>query len=194
MAINIPGITNIFGGGQAKPQPVQEQPFDPSELAPKETYFSWQSIGRSTHVAGNPRLTRSFLVIGVIVALFLVILQEYLLILVVASFIFVSQILSKTPPEMQRYELSSHGVSIGDEIYYWHQLQRFFFFNQNGVSSAAIDLKNGFPSRLFLSINEGDQEKIKEILKQKLHFLEAGAPETFLDRAYKSVSSQLKTQ
>ena len=116
-----------------------------------------------------------------------------MLILVVASFIFVSQILSKTPPETQRYELSSHGIGIGDEVYYWQHLLRFFFFEQAGVPSVAVDLKNGFPSRLFLAINEDDREKIKEILKSKLHFLEAGPPETFLDRAYKSVSGQLKT-
>lgn len=190
-------LLNYFVPKRSVQQPFQPQTqtgqpqaeFDPTRLGPKESYFVWSAPGRAIHKGYNEKLMRTFAIIGVFVALFLVILQEYLLILVVVSMIFVGHVLAKTPPEDSKFELSSYGVSIDDQTYYWHELRRFFFFNQDGYKVLAIDLINGFPSRLFLTINEADLSKIQEILGQRLQFLES-VPETLLDKTYKSVSSK----
>jgi hypothetical protein len=138
---------------------------------------------------GNKKMTRSFAIIGVVVALFLVILQEYFLILVVASLIFVSQVLAKTPPENASYEISSYGITIDDRLYYWPELRRFFFFNHEEHSGIAVDMVSGFPTRLFLTLEPAQHNTAKDILIQHLQFLES-EPETLLDRTYKSVTDK----
>src|SRR3989344_6932713 len=120
--------------GLMKQRPQQQSAqseFDPSRLGPKDIYMAWQAAGRPVQQFGSQKMTRSFAVIGVVIALFLVILQEYFLILVVASLIFVSQVLAKTPPETTSYEISSYGITIDGVVYYWHDLRRFFFFNRD---------------------------------------------------------------
>lgn len=168
---------------------TKQAPVDPQRLGPKEVYFTWEAEGRPVQKMSNIKLNRSFAVIGVVIVLFLVVLQEYFLILVVASLIFVSQVLTKTPPEKARYELSSYGVLIDEKIYYWNEMSRYFNFNQEDHLGFAIDLINSIPSRLFLSVTKETQTKVNEILGSRLQFLQS-IPESFLDRTYKSVTSK----
>jgi hypothetical protein len=116
-------------------------------------------------------------------------MQEYFLILVIVSMVFVTQVLSKTPPESVHYEISSYGIMFDENIYYWHRLRRFFFFNSEGNPSIAIDLYDSIPPRIFLTIHEKDSEQIKQILEQRIQFL-TSVPETFLDRTYKQVTGK----
>lgn len=170
-----------------KPEPPKE--FDPQKLGPKESYLMWTAPGRTMHKGYSEKLLRTFAIIGVFVALFLVIIQEYFLILVVVSMVFVGQVLAKTPPEDAHYEISSYGVTIDDETHYWHELRRFFFFDQDGVATLAVDLVSGFPARLFLTLAGIDKQKVKDIMMPRIHFLES-APESLMDRTYKSVTSK----
>jgi len=174
-----------------KPASVAETPvIDTTKLGPKQIYLTWEATGRPMHRFGNPKTLKTFAIIGVVIALFFVILQEYFLILVIVSLIFVSQVLSKTPPETAKFELSSYGLIADERLYYWQELRRFFFYEQDGFSGVAVDLVSGIPSRLFLSIHEADREKIKTIMSEHVQFLEA-APQTSLDRTYKSITEKV---
>ncbi len=177
------GLQNVVN-----PSPLPD--FDPQKLGPKDSYLSWTAPGRTMYKGYSEKLLRTFAIIGVFVALFLVIIQEYFLILVVVSMVFVGQVLAKTPPEDSRFEISSYGITIDDHTYYWHELRRFFFIDQDGMSTLAVDLVNGFPARLFLTLSGIDKNKVKDILMPKLHFLEI-APESIMDRTYKSITSKL---
>jgi hypothetical protein len=163
--------------------------FDPNRLGPKEVYYTWEALSRPSQKFFNPKLMRTFAIIGVVVALFLIILQEYFLILLVVSMLFVAQTLAKTPPSMVKYELTSYGIEIEGDIYYWHNMRRFFVYEDDGQRHVAVDLLSGFPTRLFLTINPQDEAKVKEVLASKLQFL-AAQPETLLDKTYKSVASK----
>jgi hypothetical protein len=185
-------VKGLLKQPQSKSQSNQPE-FDPSRLGPKQVYMAWQAAGRPAQQFGSKKMTRSFGIIGVVVALFLVILQEYFLILVVASLVFVSQVLAKTPPENTSYELSSYGITIDGQVYYWHELRRFFFFNHaDGHSGIMVDLVAGFPTRLFLMLDSAQHPAAKEILSQHLQYLES-EPETILDRTYKSVTDKFNS-
>jgi hypothetical protein len=185
-------VPKISFGRPAQPTQPQQPEFDPERLGPKEVYLTWEALSRPAQKFFNPKLVRTFAIIGVVVALFLVILQEYFLIILVASMLFVSQTLAKTPPELIKYEVNSYGIDIEGDIYYWHQMRRFFFYEEEGQRNLAVDLLTGFPGRLFITIRPQDEARIKEIIGQRLQFMEK-PPETLLDKTYKSVAGRLNT-
>jgi hypothetical protein len=156
------------------------------QRVPKEVYLAWEAV--STHeVKGiNKRFIRAFTIIGIFVGLLLLIMQEFFVILIIGSLIFFVQAMMKLTPESTKYELSSHGLKIGDTLYYWDHLRRFFFVLREGVEVVAIDTTLGFPGRLFISYDPSNKEKIKEVLLKYLHFLEV-EPKTFFDNAYDKV-------
>ena len=138
------------------------------------------------HKGVSKKFIRAFTIIGIFVGLLLLVMQEFFVILIIGSLIFVTQAMMKLPPEKIKYEISSHGIAIGDSLYYWNKLVRFFFVVREGVEVIAIDTTLGFPGRIFLSFNIADKEKIKQILIKYLHFLEV-EPKTFFDNAYDRV-------
>ena len=75
---------------------------------------------------------------------------------------------------------------IDDNIYDWDDLRRFFFVKRNNSEMIAIDTVLSFPARIFISFEQADREKIKEILEKYLYYLES-EPKTFLDNTYDSV-------
>lgn len=178
---------NISQNPATSPNPQTVPGYVPP--APKEVYFSWAAEGRSISQSGNQKLTRSIMVIGGVIALFLVILQEYFLILVIASAIFVSSVLSKTPPEQAHYEISSYGVTVDGVLYTWTQLKKFFFTFQGGVNILAIDTVALLPSRLFLTLGAQDQAKVKALLEQHIPFV-GEPPKDVLDKTLESVKSR----
>jgi hypothetical protein len=189
--MKLPSISEILGLPQIVPTRTNPAPvdFDPTKLGPKEVAFKWAATSRPPTQGMNKRLTRTFLIIGAVIALLLVIMQEFFLILIVASILFLTYVLSKTVPESLNYEISNHGVQIGERTYYWHQLRQFFFFQKNGLEVLAIDTYLGLPARLFLTINQSDKQALQDYLISRITFL-AEEPKTPFDKAYESLLSK----
>jgi hypothetical protein len=182
-------ITDFIGFTNSQvdaPQtPTQPIP-DPENLGPKEVYLTWQALARPVRKAFNKKFMRNAIVIGVVVSLLLVIMGEYFLILVVASMIFISHVLSSTPPETVSYEVSSHGVMIADRTFHWNTLKQFFFMNNGGSEMLGVDTREALPGRLFLTINPADKEKLKEIFSRYLTYLNE-EPMSAVNKAYSSI-------
>jgi len=185
--MKLPSITEFLDikGRQDSLEPSKVQEFDYQKI-PKEVYLTWESTHTHEVKGISKRFIRAFTIIGIFVGLLLVIMQEFFVILIVGSLIFVVQAMMKLTPEVAKYELSSHGLKIGDTVYYWDHLRRFFFVLREGVEVLAIDTTLGFPGRLFVSFDPSNKEKIKEILIKYLHFLEV-EPKSFFDNAYDRV-------
>ncbi|RJR26836.1 hypothetical protein C4561_03605 [candidate division WWE3 bacterium] len=156
------------------------------ELAPKEVFLTWSAPSRPVKTGFNSSLNRTFMIIGIVIALILVILQEFFLILVIASLIFVTHVLSETPPDNVSYEVSSHGLMIDNQQFYWQEMRRFFFSQEEGHDAFVIEMASAVTSRLYITTSGVDVEKLKSILLSKIHFLQV-PPESFLDKTYKSV-------
>jgi hypothetical protein len=166
-------------------EPTKVPEFDYQRI-PKEVYLAWEATPTHEVKGVSKRFIRAFTIIGIFVGLLLIIMQEFFVILIIGSLIFVTQAMMKLAPEPIKYELSSHGLKIGENLYYWDHLRRFFFVLREGVEVVGIDTTLGFPGRLFVSFDPSDKEKIKEILIKYLHFLEE-EPRTFFDNAYDRV-------
>ena len=185
-------VTDLFGITNSRAnQPTQPeiQNVNPETLGEKKVYLEWQTTARVQRKGANQKLMRTFTIIGAVVALLLVLMHEFTLILVIASVIFISQILSKTPPEVIKHEVSSHGVSYAGQLYRWAELKQFFFTKNNELDILAVDTKDPIPGRLFLSIHAKDKDHLKEVISKYLPYLEH-EPRTVFDKAFDSVMSK----
>ena len=186
---NFLGITNIK---KEKPRVtvVQTQSVSPTEsLGEKITLYAWEAISRPQKTL-DKKMVKTLIIIAVVISMIFILMQEFLLVVLIASIIFISYIIRATPAENLKYELNTHGVSYAGTLYYWYDLSRFFFKNTAGAEVLCIDTKSGIPGRLYLTIIAGDREKIREIIKKYLNFLEV-EPKTFVDKAYGSVLDKI---
>lgn len=177
------GMTNFK---ERKEQEPETRKFNREELGPKEVYLKWEGLPKPVTTNIDPRFRKTFMIIGSVVVLLFLLIQEYFLLLLVASLFFMTHVLSKSSLDDLKYEISNYGVSINGDMYYWDNLERFFFAKQFGSETLAIDVKEGLPTRLFLAFKNKDKEKLKEFLNKHIPFLEE-EPMTFMDRAYNSV-------
>jgi len=191
--MQIADITNFLGLTDTKskePNPAANPVFDPEKMGEKETLYSWEAPLRTPLKGFGGHLKKNLLIIAIVTGLFLLLIGEYFVILVVASVVFVGYILTATPSENVKYEITSHGVNYVGQFYYWNDLGNFFLTQDNGVSVLNIDVRNQIPARLFLTLKEGDEEEIKEICNKYLPYLEE-KPESFMDKTYKKITDKL---
>ena len=194
LGMKLPKVTELLDirGKESSLEPAKVPDFDYQKI-PKEVYFSWEATANHEVKGMSKRFIRAFTIIGIFVGLLLLIMQEFFVILIVGSLIFFTQALMKLTPEPTKYELSSHGLKVGEDLYYWDHLRRFFFVLREGTEVIGVDTTLGFPGRLFIPFNQVDKEKIKEILIKYLHFLD-NEPKTFFDNAYDRVVKKFSVE
>lgn len=197
MPTQLTDITNFMGFTNTKakePEPADNLKFDPEKLGEKKTLHKWQAPLRTPLKAFGGKLSKNLIIIGVVVALFLLLIGEIPIILVFASIIFIGYVLAATPPETVEYELTTHGIKYIDRFYYWNELGAFFFTEKPTEGAKYIilniQIKDSVPARLFITVLPEDKEKVKEICNRYLPFLKE-PPETALDKAYKKVTAKL---
>lgn len=177
---NFLGITNT---NRNKPIEPAAPVFNRDDLGPKKVLLSWTSIPEAGTRKIDPRFKRAVLVASVFVVFFLLIMQEFFLILGIASLIFFSTALSKLPKEKVNYEITSHGVQVGNEFYYWDEADAFFFTSNFSGNLLAINLRQGIPGRVHLGLEGVDKDKLMKLLNEHLRFLEV-EPTNFVEQAY----------
>jgi hypothetical protein len=186
-------ITNFIGITDTKtkePDPAEKPSVKLEELGEKKTLHKWKAPLRTPLKAFGGKLKKNLLIVAIVMGIFLLLIGEYFIILVIASIVFIGYILAATPPQEVTYELTTHGVDFVDQFYYWHELGPFFITEDDGTPILNVNVKDKIPARLFLTLNKGDTEKVREICQKYLPYLKE-KPETFMDRAYKKVTSKL---
>jgi hypothetical protein len=186
--MNLSNLGNMVGikTSHNNLEPQKESGYSREQLGEKQIFLSWEAMSHSdSHVMGK-RFTRALTIIGIFVGLLLLAMQEFFVLLVIGSVIFVTQALMKIPPENLKYELNSFGINVNGKLYYWDQLRRYFFIERGGVEVVVVDTTMGIPGRLFINFDEKDKEKIKEVFNKYLHFLEQ-EPRSFFDDAYDKI-------
>ena len=148
-----------------------------SEAEEIKTLFSWTAPARPFR-----KKTRSYYttlaVIVVLLVLILFLAKAFLLIATLLSLTFVTYVLAFVPPPVIEYGISTQGVIIGEDFYFWHFLDSFWFKHKEGLSVLHIQTRLRFPAQLMLvlSNHEGtgpaNEEKIKETVGKFLPFHE----------------------
>lgn len=162
---------------------------DPKSYGEKLVEHTWTAPNRIIKEM-SPKSAKTLIVIAVSVSLLFALMQEFLLIVVIASAGFLYYMLSKSPATEVKHEVSNHGILYaGEQFYYWHELKQFFLKGEAGGTVLCVDTIEKLPGRLFLNIDPADKDKLKEIFSKRLVFLEE-EPKGFVDKMYGSAISK----
>ena len=99
-------------------------------------------------------------------------MREFLLIAVLLALAFVSYVLAFVPPGHLTYRISTQGVTIGEDFYFWHFLDSFWFKEKDGHKVLHIQTRLRFPAQLMLVLSSHDEGKVKKIVSRFLPFVE----------------------
>ncbi len=165
-----------------KKEPVRKQSARPSRenefLTPKiseavevKTLLSWEGPSRPFRKKDRSYYT-TIAVLVILLVLIALLLREFLLIGVLLALAFVSYVLAYVPPAHTKYRISTQGITVGEDFYFWHFLDSFWFKEKDGSKVLHIATRFRFPAQLMLVLNSNDEEKVKKIVARFLPFIE----------------------
>jgi len=170
-------------GAVAKPTFVPE--------GERQILFEWTIATRPQIGAlTTPKFNRSFIVIGIFIAVLLILMREFLLIAAIGSIVFLWYALSAAPVEQVKHRITSHGVEYAGQFYGWQELKKYFFTRTGAMETLCIDTVDRLPGRLIFMIEGKDKETIKELVGKYLTYLEE-EPRTFADKWYEKAVGKI---
>jgi len=161
---------------------------DRNNLPTKEIFLAWEKeMPADSKKVFNSGFVRAATIIGILLGVLFLFMKEFALILVVGSIILFFSSLDKMTFSKVRYEVSNHGILIGDDLYFWDRLRRYYF-SPRGVSDEVIviDTVLGIPGKIYLPFDSENKPKIMEIFNRYLNYLEE-EPKTVFDNAYNKI-------
>lgn len=152
---------------------VGQEFFTPKMMEAEEikTLLSWGAPSRPFRKKQRSYYT-TLAIIVILLVLILLLAREFLLIATILSFAFVAYVLAFVPPHRINYRISTQGITIGEDFYFWHFLDSFWFKEKEGYKVIHIQTRLRFPAQLMLVLEKVDEEKIKKIVSRFLPFHE----------------------
>lgn len=193
--MKVSDVTNFFGINQKQEEEIVETPVTgettPHPKKPRKVLHEWTAQARAEHNIIDKKKAQNLIIIGIVVSLLFAAMGEFMIIIGIASLVFVYYMLAQIKPEDITYKITDEGVYYGDLFYGWGRLKHFFFANISGLESMAIDVTSGLPSRLYFTINPADRDKFKMTLEKYLPFIKE-PPSNFVSNTYDSMIRKVK--
>lgn len=147
--------------------------FTPKMMEAEEikTLLEWEAPSRPFKKKDRSYYT-TIAILAILLTLIAFLAQEFLLIGVILSFAFVAYVLAFVPPHNIKYKISTQGITIGEDFYFWHFLDAFWFKEKDGIKLLHVQTNLRFPGQLMLVLGTQDEEKIKKIVARFLPFVE----------------------
>lgn len=145
-----------------------------------QTLLSWSAPGRPFRKRGKEFYVSS-LFIALLIEIILFLFSQYLLMIVVVSFLFVAFALVTVPPHSFHYKISTEGITIEDHFYLWQELYDFYFKYRDGTDVLHLRTK-AFPGQLTITLGDMHKEHVKTVLLPFLPYREIVKP-TFMEKS-----------
>lgn len=157
---------------KSKPAPKAES-LHPKimEAGEVKTLLSWEAPSRPFRKKDRSYYT-TLAIIVILLVLILLLAKEFLLIATILSLAFVAYVLAFVPPHHIQYRISTQGVTVSEDFYFWHFLDAFWFKEKDGHRILIIQTRFRFPGQLMLVLGPHDEEKVKKIVARFLPFVE----------------------
>jgi len=133
---------------------------------PEKTIYEWTSPSRPF----KKRRRQYYTTLGTIVLLLSLILffaGQVLPVAVVLAVAFLAYIMSSIPPHDIKQKITTYGIRIEDQIYYWQELGRFWFEEKLGQDMLLVEVYR-FPNRLNMMLGEAKKDELTAILSEVL--------------------------
>jgi hypothetical protein len=148
---------------------------------PEETIVSWRAPSRPFKKR-NKQFYTTVATIVFLISLILFFAGQFLPIAVVISVAFLAYVLSSVPPHEVTNKISTYGIRIEDELYYWEEMGRFWFEDKFQQKLLKVEVGR-FPGRLTILLGEMDKEELEKLLKEVL--VKEKPKDTFFDKSAK---------
>ena len=147
--------------------------FTPKMMEAEEikTLLTWEASSRPFRKKDRSYYT-TIAILAILLVLIAALAREFLLIGVILSFAFVTYVLAFVPPHNIKYRISTQGITIGEDFYFWHFLDAFWFKEKDGIKVLHIQTNLRFPGQLMLVLGTEDEVKVKKIVARFLPFVE----------------------
>lgn len=166
---------------QKAPEPhrKEEQEQEPQFFTPKmmeaeeiKTLLSWEAPARPFRKKERSYYTTIAILAILITLIVFFWLQDFLLIGVILALAFVAYVLAFVPPHRITYKISTQGITIGEDFYFWHFLDAFWFKEKEKQKILHIQTRLRFPAQLMIVLGDQEEEKVKKIVSRFLPYVE----------------------
>ena len=161
-------------------QTTHQSPTPQSSYYPK-TLLSWTAPGRPFKKRGRQFFATSLL-LALLIEVILFLFGQYILMLVVASLVFLSFSFVLVPPKDFHYKITSEGVMVEDHFFLWQELYDFYFRRREGVYILMIRTHTVYPGELSISLGDMDRNHVIQVMSPYLPFREFTKP-TFIEKS-----------
>jgi hypothetical protein len=145
---------------------------------PEIKILEWQSAARPFKQR-NKQFFVTVSVIALLVSLILFFSGQFLPIAVVISVVFLLYVLQVIPPHEVKHEITTYGIKIEGNLYYWEEMGRFWFEKKHDQLTLNIEVLR-FPGRITMVVPEEQKQEVTEILSEVL--LQQKPDPTFYER------------
>ncbi len=145
------------------------------------TLLSWHAPGRPFRKRGKEYYISSLLIM-LLVEIILFLFSQYMLMLVVVSFVFVAFALVTVPPHDFSYRISTEGITVEDHFFLWQELYDFYFKKREGIEVLHVRTHALIPGELTITLGTIDKEELKSILLPYLPYREV-IRSTFMEKS-----------
>lgn len=149
----------------------QKEETNSTQYATIKTLLSWEAPGRPFRKRGKEYYLNG-LSIALLIEVILFLFSQHLLMLVVASLLFVAFALATVPPHNFRYRISTEGITVEDHFFLWQELYDFYFKKRDGLEILHIRTHAFIPGELTITLGSMDKEHVKEMLLSYLPYRE----------------------
>ena len=133
---------------------------------PEQTVFEWRSASRPFKKRDRQFFV-TVTVIALLVSLILFFSGQFLPIAVVISVVFLLYVLQVVPPHDIDQSITTFGIHIEDNLYYWEELGRFWFEEKHDDLTLNIETIR-FPGRITMVLPKEHKQAVSDILSEVL--------------------------
>lgn len=146
---------------------------------PEEIIVEWDAPSRPFKKR-DQQYYRTIIAIVVLISLILFFAGQFLPIAVVISIGFLAYVMNTIPPQDVHNKITTWGIHIDEQLYYWEEMGRFWFETKLGQPVMYIEISR-FPNRITLLLTEIKEDDLRELLSEVL--IHQKPEPTYFDRA-----------
>ncbi|HYD35087.1 MAG TPA: hypothetical protein VD999_03400 [Vitreimonas sp.] len=151
---------------QAAPEFPPVNPEMANRPLPEELVAEWLAPSRPFKKRNRQYFSTVF-IIALLVCLILFFAGQFLPIAAVIALAFLAYVLNTFPPEIIKYQVTTYGMRLDNQLYFWDELSRYWFSNKYGSNLLHLEV-NRFPFHLTLVLGEVNPSEIDELLSEVL--------------------------